>query len=158
MRLALSAFLAFCLAAPASAGNLVGTWLGRFSCTTEDANGRGKLSESTSTLLISQPGGPGGTTLRLTIDGEPYTGSIIPSAGNPTEQGVGAFVACGTSDAEGTGSFNEIELIRWKVEDGGVRGSIRKAGVFVTKGQQIGACKGGWVRSSTTDPSIAACP
>ena len=83
---------------------------------------------------------------------------IWSAPGSAASPACRAFIACGTSDAEGTGSFNEIELIRWKVEEGGVRGSIRKSGVFVTKGQQIGACKGGWVRTSATDPAIAACP
>lgn len=145
------------LALPAAAGNLVGTWVGRFSCATEDADGRGKLTEPASTLEISQPSGPGTSPLRVMIDGVHYTGSIVPSASNPTEEGVGAFVACGTSDAEGAG-FNELELMRWKVEAGGVRGAIKKAGVFVENGVEIGACKGGWVRTSTVDPGIAACP
>ena len=144
------------MALPASAGNLIGTWVGSFACKTENANGKGTLREPTSTLLISQPD-PGTSPLRLTIDGVQYTGSIVPSNSNPTTDGVGAIVACGTSDAEGAG-FHEIELIRWKVEADGVRGSIKKAGVFVTKGQEIGACKGGWVRTSTTDPGIGACP
>lgn len=146
-------------AAPASAGNLVGTWVGRFSCGAEDANGKFKFTETVSEVLISQPGGPGTSPLRLTIDGAAYSGSIIPSASSPTSDGVGAFVACGTSDTEGVGLFSEIELIRWKVDgNGGLRGSIKKAGVYVTNGVEIGACKGGWVRTSLTDPGILACP
>jgi hypothetical protein len=145
------------IALPASAGNLVGTWVGRFSCSAEDANGRFKSTETDSVLQISQPGGAGTSPLRLTIDGTQYSGSIIPSASSPTTDGVGAFVACGTSDAEGAG-FNEIELIRWKVDGGTGRGSIKKAGVYVENGVQIGACKGGWVRTTTADPGIGACP
>ena len=147
------------MALPASAGNLVGTWVGRFSCAAEDANGRFKIDEPASTLLISQPGGAGTSPLRLTIDGVQYSGTIAPSAGNPTTQGAGAFVACGTSDAEGAPGLNEIELIHWKVDGGGgVRGSIKKAGVFVESGGIFGACKGGWVRTSLVDPAIPACP
>jgi hypothetical protein len=145
------------LALPAAAGNLVGTWTGSFSCRVEDENGRSRLRQQQSTLSISQPGGPGTSPLRLTIDGIQYSGSIVPSASDPTERGVGAFVACGTSDTEAFGAFNEIELIRWSVDAGG-RGSIRKGGVFVENGLQVGACTGGWQRSSTADPGIPACP
>jgi len=144
-------------ALPAAAGNLVGTWAGSFSCRLEDAGGRSTERQQQSTLLISQPGGPGSSPLRLTIDGIQYSGSIVPAAGDPTRRGVGAFVACGTSDTEGLGAFSEIELIRWSVDAAG-RGSIRKGGVFVTNGLLVGACTGGWRRTSTADPGIGACP
>lgn len=151
-------FLALVLMAlPAAAGNLIGTWEGSFSCKTEDANGRSTLREPDSTLLISQPNA-GASPLRLTIDGVQYTGSIVPSATNPTEVGVGAFVACGTSDTEAVGAFNEIELIRWKVDAESGTGSISKLGVFVGNGQGIGGCKGKWTRLTTANPNIPACP
>jgi hypothetical protein len=145
------------LALPAAAGNLVGTWEGSWSCRTEDANGRGRDRQNPSILEISQPGGPGTSPLRVSIDGVQYAGSIVPSANDPTERGVGAFVACGTSDTEAGGAFSEIELIRWSVDAGSGRGSIRKAGVFVTNGEGIGACTGSWQRVSTADPGIPAC-
>lgn len=145
------------VALPAAAGNLVGTYEGSWSCRTEDAGGRGRDSEPTSILQISQPGGAGTSPLRVMIDGVVYAGSIIPSAGDPTRRGVGAFVACGTSDTEAGGNFSEIELIRWSVDPGNGRGSIRKAGVFVTNGDGIGACTGSWRRVSTADPGIGAC-
>lgn len=145
------------MALPASAGNLVGTWLGRFSCGAEDANGRFKIQETESLLEISQPE-PGTSPLRLMIGDVHYSGSIVPSASSPTTDGVGAFVKCGTSDTENEGNFSEIELIRWKVDAGTGRGSIKKVGVFVVNGVQIGACKGGWVRTTTADPAIPACP
>jgi hypothetical protein len=146
-----------CLALPSFAGNLVGTYEGSWSCRTEDANGRGRDRQNPSTLQISQPGGPGTSPLRVVIDAVPYTGSIIPDASDPTERGVGAFVACGTSDTEAVGAFNEIELIRWSVDPGNGRGSIRKVGVFVTNGDGIGACSGSWQRVSVADPGIPAC-
>ena len=144
------------IAVPAAAGNLVGTWVGSFSCRVEDEDGRGSLRQQQSVLSISQPGGPGTSPLRLQIDGVQYSGSIVPSAGDPTRRGVGAFVACGTSDTEAFGAFSEIELIRWSVDAGG-RGSIRKAGVFVENGLQVGGCTGSWRRTSTNDPGIPAC-
>ena len=144
-------------ALPAAAGNLVGTWTGSFSCRLEDENGRSTERQQQSTLSISQPGGPGSSPLRLTIDSIQYTGSIVPSAGDPTRKGVGAFVACGSSDTEALGAFSEIELIRWSVDASG-RGSIRKGGVFVETGLLVGACTGGWRRTSTADPGIPACP
>ena len=150
--------LALLIAPPAVAGDLVGTWTGRFACRTESAGGSGNLSEPNSTLQISQPGGPGTSPLRVEIDGVPYSGSIMPDASSPTTEGVGAFVACGTSDTETNGNFSEIELIRWKVNPASGRGSIKKAGVFVSNGIEIGACRGGWARTSTADPGIGACP
>lgn len=150
-------------ALPAAAGNLVGTWIGRFTCTIEDADGRTRLQARNSTLTISQPGGAGTSPLRLLIDDGTggliqYTGSIVPSAGDPTREGVGAFVACGTSDSEAGGSFSEIELIRWRVDAANGRGSIRKVGVFVESGTAVGACQGAWARTSVVDPGIGACP
>jgi hypothetical protein len=144
-------------ALPAAAGDLVGTWTGSFSCRVEDGNGRSPLRQQQSTLLISQPGGPGSSRLRLTSDSIQYSGSIAPSASDPTRRGVGAFVACGSGDTEVLGAFSEIELIRWSVDAGG-RGSIRKGGVFVENGLLVGACTGGWRRTSTADPRIPACP
>jgi hypothetical protein len=153
----LAPFVLALVALPASAGDLVGTWEGSWSCRTEDASGRGRDRQNPSTLQISQPGGPGTSPLRVLIDGTQYAGSIVPSASAPTSRGVGAFVACGTSDTEGAGAFSEIELIRWSVDAANGNGSIRKAGVFVTNGDAIGACTGSWRRVSTNDPGIGAC-
>jgi hypothetical protein len=149
----------FALATSAAAGDLRGTWVGAFVCKLEDANGRSTLRNASSTLEISQPGGPGTSPIHVRIDGvDLYSGSIVPSASKPTERGVGALVACGTSDTTVAGSFSEIELIHWKVDPVSGRGSIRKSGVFVTTGVEVGDCKGGWVRSETADPGIGACP
>ena len=145
------------VALPAAAGNLVGSWLGSFTCRVEDSGGRSTLRQRSSDLLISQPGGPGTSPLRLTIDGVQYSGSIVPLASDPTERGAGAFVACGSSDTEAQGAFNEIESIRWRVSADG-KGSIRKRGAFVVNGEEVGTCTGSWRRTSTADPGIAACP
>jgi hypothetical protein len=144
-------------ALPAAAGDLAGTWTGSFTCRVEDADGRSSLRQRPSTLLISQPGGPGTSPLRLTIDGVFYTGSIVPAASDPTERGVGAFVACGSSDTEAAGAFSEVESIRWRVGADG-KGSIKKRGAFVVTGEQVGTCTGSWRRTSTADPGIGACP
>jgi len=145
------------LALPAEAGNLVGTWVGRFSCNIEETTGKRKFREPNSTVQISQPGGPGTSPLRVDIDGELYTGSIVPSPSDPTAEGAGAFVACTTSNTESFGAFSEIELIAWKVKPNG-DGKIGKSGVFVTNGLNIGFCTGSWERVSTLDPGIPACP
>lgn len=147
-----------CLALPAFAGDLVGTWEGSWSCRTEDENGRGRDRQAQSVLQISQPGGPGTSPLRVLIDGVQYAGSIVPAASEPNRRGVGAFVACGTSDTEVLGAFEEIELIRWSVDPGNGRGTIRKAGVFVTNSVGIGVCTGSWQRVTTANPGIPACP
>jgi hypothetical protein len=80
----------------------------------------------------------------------------VPSSHHPTRRGVGAFVACGTSDTEVTFTFHEIELIRWRVDPNG-DGTIRKQGVFVRNGDVIAECSGSWQRLSTLDPGVSAC-
>jgi hypothetical protein len=133
----------------AGASFLTGTYEGRYSCRIDSSNGRSSFNVPNSVLLVTHDG----FALRVDIDGVPYSGSIVETSAN---RGVGAFVACGTSDAESFGQLNEIELIRWRVENNG-RGSIRKDGVFVSNGIQIGTCQGEWTRQSTANPNIPAC-
>jgi hypothetical protein len=46
-------------ALPAAAGNLVGSWLGSFTCRVEDSGGRSTLRQHPSNVLITSTTDPG---------------------------------------------------------------------------------------------------
>lgn len=143
-------------AAPAFAGagvGLTGTWEGGYSCKTEDADGKGSMKVKPSVLTIVQlvTGGP----LIVAIDGIPYSGTVTPSAAD-TNEGAGAWTACGTSDATTDGLYSEVVAFHYKIDaDGG--GSIKKSSAFVVNGGEVGVCKGSWKRIGLFHTKISGC-
>jgi hypothetical protein len=157
--LAFSALAIICGSPSAFAGvstNLTGVWEGSFSCKTETAEGKGSFKERESTLLINQLGALGPLVVEIDPGSVPYSGTLVPSAGDPNE-GAGAWIACGTSDATTDGLFNEIETFHYKVDPADGSGTIKKSGAYVTNGVEVGVCKGSWKRVTTKSPKIVAC-
>jgi hypothetical protein len=153
--------LAACAAAPARAGDLTGTWKGKFKCTVENGQAKLKLSSKAitapepgvSTLLISHPGGPGTAPLQLTIDDVLFAGFALP--GGPAVRGVGALFDC--TDTGDPGDAGELRTFKWKVTADSVKGSIAWRGMLVNDDQEVGSCKGTWKRISREDPVIGPC-
>lgn len=148
-------------AGPALAGDLTGTWKGKFKCTVQ--NGAAKLKTSSkqiaapdpgvSTLLISHAEGPGTAALQLEIDGVLFAGFALPAGG--AVRGVGALFDC-TDDGD-PGDAGELRTFKWKVTPDSVKGSIAWRGMLVNDDQEIASCKGTWKRISREDPGIGPC-
>ena len=142
-RLVLLSALGLCLAAPASAGDLTGTWKGKYSCKAQDVRGKLKLS-GLSTLEVTQPDTPGSPALQARIDGMPFAGFVLQTGASLG--GVGALVGCDPGD---------IRSLRWKVKAGDVKARISWRGVFVSNDAVISSCRGTWSRVSVEEPSPA---
>jgi hypothetical protein len=162
MRTRLALVVTFALAAaPAQAGDLTGTWKGKFACTMQSAQGKQKSSSrgvstpepGVSTLEVSHPDGPGTPTLQVRIDGVLYAGFVI---GPPAAAaGAGAFFDCTvTTDP---GGFGEIRNFKWKATPDDVKGSISWRSLLVDDDAVVGSCKGKWRRISREDPGVASC-
>lgn len=153
--------LAACAAAPALAGDLTGTWKGKFTCKLENGQTKLKLSSKTitspepgvSTLEVSHPGGPGTAALQLEVDDVLFAGFALPAGG--ATGGVGALFDC-TDDGD-PGDAGEIRTFKWKVTADSVKGTIAWRGMLVNDDQEVGSCKGTWKRISREDPRIGPC-
>jgi hypothetical protein len=149
-RLLLVAALCLLARAPASAGDLTGTWKGKWSCKAQNAQGKLKLSSTTvqvpepgvSTLEITQPDGPDSPALQARIDGVLFAGfSLQPG---PALGGVGAFVGCDPGD---------VRSFRWKVKLDSVQAKISWRSMFVSNDYVISSCRGSWSRVSLEEPA-----
>jgi hypothetical protein len=146
---------------PAHAGDLSGTWKGKFSCSLVNAQGKQKLSSRSvtapdagvSTLEVSQPDGPGTSTLQVRIDGTLYSGFVLGTGA--ATSGAGAFVDCTPTNAPG--GFGEIRNFRWKVAADSVKGTLSWRGLLVDDDAVVGSCRGSWRRVSREDPGVASC-
>jgi hypothetical protein len=153
--------LSACAAGPAVAGDLTGTWKGKFRCAVENGQTKQKLSSKqiaapepgVSTLLISHAEGPGTAALQLEIDGVLFAGFALPAGG--AVRGVGALFDC-TDDGD-PGDAGELRTFKWKVSADSVKGSIAWRGMFVNDDQEIASCRGTWKRISREDPVIGPC-
>jgi hypothetical protein len=148
-------------AAPAQAGDLTGTWKGKFSCRLMDGQGKQKLSSravevpepGVSTLDVSQPEGPGTSRLDLRIDNVLYAGFVVsPGA---AQSGVGGIVDCTPTNVPG--GFGEIRNFRWKVSPDTIKGTLSWRGLLVDEDTVVGSCRGTWKRVSREDPGVASC-
>jgi len=153
---AFGALVCLSLATASFAQSLTGTWHGSLVCKDERTKQSGG---TTSDLLITQPGGPGTSELRVEQDGQRSYGILFPPGGAVmlppgTTSGLGFLVAC-TSHPDA--SYSAIFPMRWKVdEDGG--GSLKLSGTYSSY-YGHGSCKGSFQRTSTTDPDVSAsCP
>jgi hypothetical protein len=153
--------LSLLVVTPSMAGDLTGTWKGRFSCKLENGQSRLKISSKTvtapepgvSTLEISHPGGPGTPALQIEVDDVLFAGFALPAGG--AVGGVGALFDC--TDNGDPGDAGEIRTFRWKVTADSVKGSISWRGMLVNDDQEIGSCKGTWRRILREDPGIGPC-
>jgi hypothetical protein len=157
----LALLLAALAAGPALAGDLTGTWKGKFRCTVENGTSKVKLSSKTitapepgvSTLRISHPEGPGTGPLQMTVDDVLFAGFALPAGG--AVKGVGALFDC-TDDGD-PGDAGELRTFKWKVKADSVKGTISWRGMLVNDDQQVGSCRGSWKRISREDPIIGPC-
>jgi hypothetical protein len=153
--------LAACVAAPIHAGDLTGTWKGKFKCKLENGEAKTKISSKTitapeagvSTLTISHAEGPGTSALQMEVDGVLFSGFALPEGG--AVKGVGALFDC--TDGGDPGDAGELRTFKWKVRSDSVKGSISWRGMFVNDDQEVGLCKGKWKRISREDPAIGPC-
>jgi hypothetical protein len=153
--------LATLLPLPSAAGDLTGTWKGKFKCKLENGETKQKLSSKTiespepgvSTLRISHPAGPGTAALQMEVDGVLFAGFALPEGG--AVKGVGALFDC--TDDGNPGDAGELRTFKWKVKADTVKGKLSWRGMLVNDDQEIGLCKGKWKRISREDPDIGPC-
>jgi hypothetical protein len=159
MRAFAVSFLLVCFALPSAAGAplpLTGTWEGSYTCKTETASGKFTRRDSASTMIITQLGPSGPLVVNLFTKGSAaYSGTIAQSDVKPNE-GAGAMIYCGTSDATTTSLYNEITTFHYKVAADG-SGTIKTTGAFVLNSVEMGTCKGSWRRTSTAAKTVP-CP
>lgn len=152
-------FLALGFAPPAFAGGpltLTGTWEGMYSCKIQDEEGNRSLKVP-ATLLINQLGPSGPLEVVFLSKGSGgYSGTIVQSDVKPNE-GVGALISCGTSDATTAFLYNEIETFSYKLAADG-SGTLKMTGSRVTNSSEVSACKTTWTRTATKAPITVACP
>jgi hypothetical protein len=151
-RLLLVAALCLLASAPTSAGDLTGTWKGKWSCKAQNAEGKLKLSSiavqepepGVSTLEISHPHGPDDPALQARVDGVLFAGFTLVTAA--TVGGLGAFVGCDPGD---------LRSFKWKAKPNVVKGKITWRGTFVSDDATLGSCRGSWTRVSLEDPAVS---
>ena len=150
-RLALVYALAL-LALPASAGDLTGTWKGKWSCKAQNAKGKLRLTSASvqapepgvSTLQITEPDGPGTPALQAYIDGVLFSGFSLQPA-PAALSGIGAFIGCDPGD---------VRSFKWKLKIGAIAAKITWRSLFVSNDQTISMCRGSWTRVSVEDPGV----
>ena len=154
----LAAMIAAAVAAPASAYDLTGHWVGKWSCKGFDG-GKFKDQNKTSTLDITQSG----ATIHAMLEGAfVFNGVAIPDA-KSADAGEAVLLDCHTNDvaAEGDG---DSEIIRAVVKTTAAVTKASFKGVSVLEndvapfGEQFQTCKYGYVRVSTADPGVGSCP
>ena len=153
--------LAALLPLSSAAGDLTGTWKGKFKCKLQDGESKTKLSSKTiqapepgvSTLLISHPEGPGTAPLQMLVDDVLFAGFALPEGG--AVKGVGALFDC--TDDGNPGDAGELRTFKWKVRSDSSKGKISWRGMFVNDDQEVGLCKGKWKRITRDDPNIGPC-
>jgi hypothetical protein len=151
------AFAAACLAQPAAAFDLTGTWEGKQVC-------RGlSAGEKTSFSIPSQ--------LRITQTGTELALEVVSDAGTDVYNGIGIdnalkptvgeayFVHCGMSDVPAVGdAFDESgrALLRTNEETGG--GSFTGSSSFYNDLPEVFTCKWIYKRTDPADPGVSGCP
>lgn len=152
-RCLLACALVLTAAAPASAGDLTGTWKGKWSCKSVNASGKLKLTSTSvtapepgvSTLEISHPDGPGTAAIQAYVDGALFAGFSLQPDPEITS-GVGAFIGCDPGD---------VRSFKWKVKIGEIPARITWRSMHVSDDQTISSCRGSWKRISVADPGIS---
>jgi hypothetical protein len=146
----LACALALLAAGPAAAGDLTGTWKGKWSCKGQDAQGKWKQSSraittpepGVSTLEVWHPDGTATPALQARIDGVPFTGFLL---GSPADQaGVGAFIGCDPGD---------LRTFKWKLKIGAVKAKLSWRGMYVSDDATISSCRGSWTRVDLAEPA-----
>jgi hypothetical protein len=150
------ALAAACLAQPAAAFDLTGTWEGKQTCKGLSAGEKFSFSIP-STLLITQTD----TTFNIHVVSDSgtdvYQGVGVDGTVNPVN-GEAYFVHCGTTDVPETGDdFDESGRAVVKTNETG-SGSFKGTSAFFNSAPEVASCKWSYKRVETTDPVVAACP
>lgn len=151
------ALAAACLAQPAAAFDLTGTWEGKQTCRGLSAGEKTSFSFP-STLRITQTG----TELALEVVSDAgtdvYNGIGIDGALNPLA-GEAYFVHCGTSDvpAVGQDAFDESGRAVVKTKAEIVGGSFVGTSSFYNDFPEVFSCKWSYKRTDAADPGVAGC-
>jgi len=159
-RFILPALLISLLAGASHAGDLSGTWKGRFSCTIHGEQGLEKRSDRSvttpdpgvSTLELVQPDGADTAALLMLIDGAVYSGFVLDPG--PATKGTGAIVDCGEEDQ--ASGYDEVRSFRWKTNPNSIMATIVWHGLLVGGDDEVGTCHGKWHRVSRDEPTIEA--
>ncbi len=157
-RAALLGVVVATLAAPASAFDLTGHWVGKWSCkgfdgaTFKDAN-------KTSILDITQSG----AAIHARLEGAfLFNGAPIPDPTNP-DKGEIVLLDCHTNAVFAVGD-GDSEIVRAAVATKAATVKASFHGVSILEndvlpfGEQVQTCKYAYTRASTTDPGIGGCP
>jgi hypothetical protein len=150
------ALAAACLAHPAAAFDLTGTWEGKQTCKGSDG---AKFSfVFPTTLRITQTG----TVLAMEVVSDAgsdfYNGTGIDGTAKP-ENGEAYFVHCGTTFVPATGkeAFDETGRGIVKTKETG-SGSFKGTSNFYNGEPEVANCKWSYKRTLTADPAVLSCP
>lgn len=151
------AVAAACLAQPAAAFDLTGTWEGKQTCSGSSAGEKFSFSIP-STLLISQTD----TTFNIHVVSDSgtdvYRGVGIDSVAKPVN-GDAYFVHCGTTDEPETGDdFDESGRATVKTKEETGVGAFKGTSAFFNAEPEVASCRWSYKRIEATDPAVGGCP
>jgi hypothetical protein len=150
------AFAAACLAQPAAAFDLTGTWEGKQTCRGLSAGEKTSFSIP-SQLRISQNGAELAIEVVSDSGTDVYNGAGVDNTLKPTA-GEAYFVHCGMSDVPATGdAFDESgrAVLRTNEETGG--GTFTGTSSFYNDFPEVFTCKWSYRRTDVTDPQVNGC-
>jgi hypothetical protein len=152
MRLVFALAAALCLAAPAAAFDLTGTWVGKQTCGAFDGTTT-KFKIPDSQLQITQVG----SDIVMSVDGMEFYNAVgIDDTANP-DRGHTYFAHCGTSSVPGSGGkdFDETGSATVKVKSNG-DGTLKASSTFFNNTPEVAVCRWSYRRTSTTDPALVS--
>jgi len=151
------------VAHPASAFNLTGHWIGKYSCKGFDG-AKFTSGNKTSTLDVTQTG----ATIAAMIDANVsppdgsfhYNGIAIPDDKN-ADKGEAILLGChlaNTPAPTNTTFDGELSRLSVKTKTGTFKATITASSIFEDATPEVSQCKYSYKRIDTNDPGIAACP
>lgn len=136
-------------AARASALDLTGTWVGKYTCTEYDGS-RSKLTVKDDELRITQQGDA------LAVDSEnAFRGVAIAHAGKPETRGEIKLVRCGTDNVVSNGG-DELGRFTVKIDREKGKGKLKGTALYTFPGG-VGTCKLRYKLASTENPGATGC-
>jgi hypothetical protein len=153
-------------AVPASAFNLTGHWVGKYSCKgfaapfDDDGKQVNKFSTShpTSTLDITQNGNNFAAVIDLNDGPYRYNGFSMPSV-KTDAVGEVFLLGCNNGNTPAPPSSGaEIMRAAVKTKAGVVKATFKAISLFADNYPEIETCKYTYTRVDTNDPGVTACP
>lgn len=141
--------LVFAAAAPATALDLTGTWVGKFTCKVYDGT-LATFKVTDDTMAIPQVGDT------FAVDSaNQFSGVAVPDSRSPDKKGEAKMANC-TTDNDPTNGGDEIARLKAKVDRAKGKGKLKGVSVFTDPGA-FGACKWSYKLVDPSDPGATGC-